>query len=103
LVAFLVCEIGTQKEASRTQKHMPSQSYYHNESKTPMRPEVGTQSRFKKKKGPKTYRYESSLSPELEWDGKNFAREEGEALLRQEFEANSLEGELGKPGRRLDF
>ena len=48
-----------------------------------MRPEVGTQAQFKKKKPPKTYRYDSSLSPALDWDAKNPAREQGEALIAQ--------------------
>ena len=46
-----------------------------------MRPEVGTQSQFRKKKPPVTYRYDSSLSPTLDWDGGNGARELGEWLL----------------------
>jgi hypothetical protein len=44
-----------------------------------MRPEVGTQAQFKKKLPPKTYCYDSSLSPALDWDGQNPAREQGEA------------------------
>ncbi len=48
-----------------------------------MRPEVGTQAQFKKKKPPKTYRYDSSLSPTLDCDAKNPAREQGEALIAQ--------------------
>ena len=48
-----------------------------------MRPEVGTQAQFKKKKPPKTYQYDSSLSPALDWDAKNPAREQGEALIAQ--------------------
>lgn len=46
-----------------------------------LRPEVGTQPQFRKKKPPATYRYDSSLSPSLEWDGKNSVRELGEWLL----------------------
>src|ERR1035441_2943581 len=46
-----------------------------------MRPDVGTQAQFKKKKPPATYRYDSSLSPALEWDGQNSAREKGESHL----------------------
>jgi adenine-specific DNA-methyltransferase len=46
-----------------------------------MRPEVGTQPQFRKKKPPATYRYDSSLSPALSWDGQNPARELGEWLL----------------------
>lgn len=56
-----------------------------------MRPEVGTQAQFKKKKAPKTYRYDSSLSPALEWDGKNAAREQGEALIRQILDTGKIE------------
>jgi adenine-specific DNA-methyltransferase len=47
------------------------------------RPEAGTQDSFRSKKPPKTYRYDSSLAPELQWDppaGK--VRERAEELLR---------------------
>jgi len=56
-------------------------SYQHPESTSPMRPEVGTQSQFRKRKLPQTYRYDSSLSPALDWDGQNPAREAGERHL----------------------
>jgi adenine-specific DNA-methyltransferase len=46
-----------------------------------MRPDVGTQAQFKKKKPPVTFRYDSSLSPALDWDGQNPAREQGEEQL----------------------
>ncbi len=42
---------------------------------------MGTQPQFKKKKPPRTYRYDSSLSPALDWDSQNPARETGEWLL----------------------
>ena len=72
--------------ASKTKapKTKPAKNYKHPESESPMRPEVGTQAQFKKKLPPKTYRYDSSLSPALDWDGKNPAREQGEALIRAE-------------------
>jgi adenine-specific DNA-methyltransferase len=60
-----------------------------------MRPEVGTQAQFKKKKPPKTYRYDSSLSPALDWDTKNSAREQGENLIHQVLDAKSLEEAKG--------
>ncbi len=41
---------------------------------------MGTQPQFKKKP-PATYRYDSSLSPALDWDGQNPARDTGEWLL----------------------
>ena len=58
-----------------------AESYAHYEATSPMRPEVGTQPQFRKKKPPATYRYDSSLSPALDWDGQNPARELGEWLL----------------------
>ncbi len=57
-------------------------TYRHPEADSPLRPDVGTQPQFKKRKPPVTYRYDSSLSPELNWDGQNHAREAGEALIR---------------------
>jgi adenine-specific DNA-methyltransferase len=68
-----------------------AKTYRHTEAESAMRPDVGTQAHFKKKKPPATYRYDSSLSPSLEWDGQNAAREQGEALIREILEAKSLE------------
>ncbi len=68
-----------------------AETYRHPESTSPMRPDVGTQAQFKKKKPPATYRYDSSLSPLLEWDGKNPAREQGEALIREGLDATTIE------------
>jgi adenine-specific DNA-methyltransferase len=70
-----------------------AQEYQHPDSRLPLRPDVGTQAQFprKKRKSPQTYRYDSSLSPALDWDGQNPAREEGEALIREILEASTLE------------
>ena len=74
-------------------------SYTHPTVETPMRPDVGTQAQFQGKMPPQTFRYDSSLSPALEWDGQNAAREEGEkhlaAILRELAEARSA---LAKKG-----
>lgn len=56
-----------------------------------LRPEAGTQAQFRKKKEPKRYHYDSSISPALDWDGQNHARELGEWLLSQIEEAAKLE------------
>ncbi len=48
-----------------------------------MRPDVGAQAFFKKKRSPHKYRYDDSLSPALEWDGQNSAREQGEAAVEE--------------------
>ena len=55
-------------------------NYQHTEATQLLKPEVGTQPLFKKKKEPATYLYDSSLSPALDWDN-NPAREQGEALI----------------------
>lgn len=58
-----------------------AEGYKHPDKTLLMRPEVGTQAQFRKKKPPVTYRYDSSLSPALDWDGKNGTRELGEWLI----------------------
>ena len=77
---------GKASEAKQTK----AESYRHPEAESPLRPEVGTQSQFKKKKPPATYRYDSSLSPVLEWDGQNGARELGDFLIACIKEATRL-------------
>ena len=57
------------KAKSKKPAGKPADSYLHPADTVPMRPEIGTQANFRKKKAPKTYRYDSSLSPSLEWDG----------------------------------
>lgn len=60
-----------------------AKSYTHPEVDQVSRPEVGTQDRFRDKKSPKTYRYDSSLAPELQWDaGSAGVRERAEELVR---------------------
>ncbi len=68
-----------------------TRSYVHSEAESLLRPDVGTQAQFKKKKTPRQYRYDSSLAPELTWDGGNFAREIGEWLIALIEEAAKLE------------
>ena len=64
---------------------------YRHKEEALARPDVGTQPQFKKKAPPKTYRYDSSLAPALDWDGQNSTREQGEALLREVLDAKTLE------------
>ncbi|MDK3161819.1 site-specific DNA-methyltransferase [Kamptonema cortianum] len=65
-------------------------SYSHPTSDLPLRPEIGTQTQFKKHQKPQSYKYDSSLSPALDWDGQNPAREKGEALIRRILESKDL-------------
>ena len=62
-------------------------NYVHPTADAAMRPDVGTQAQFRKRKEPTTYRYDSSLAPVMEWDGQNPAREKGEALIARLDEA----------------
>ncbi len=75
---------------------LKAKNYRHSESESPARPDVGTQAQFKKRKPPKTYRYDSSLAPELNWDGQNPARELGEWLL------SKIEETSRRPDHKLD-
>ncbi len=57
--------------------------YQHTDADAAARPEIGAQAHFKPNKAPGQYRYDSSLAPELQWDGANSAREDGERLLAE--------------------
>jgi adenine-specific DNA-methyltransferase len=46
-------------------------SYKHPEAESPIRLDVATSGQVKKQTPPWTYRYKSSLSPALDWDGQN--------------------------------
>jgi adenine-specific DNA-methyltransferase len=76
--------------AAPPKKKQQAESYIHDEEAL-LRPDVGTQAQFKKKKAAKRYRYDSSLSPALDWDGQNPARELGDWLLAQIEEAAKLD------------
>ena len=64
---------------------------YQHEDQTILRPEIGTQAQFKKKRPAKKYRYDDSLSPAMEWDGQNPTRELGEWLIAQIEDAARLD------------
>ena len=65
----------------RTDKGRRAAGYRHPEASALLRPDVGTQAQFRKKKKPVAYRYDPSLSPALDWDGQNPARERAEATI----------------------
>jgi adenine-specific DNA-methyltransferase len=68
-----------------------TKTYSYPTETAPLRPDIGTQPQFRKRKQPTKYSYDSSLSPALDWDGQNAARERGERLIREILEAPSLE------------
>ena len=55
--------------AQKDKEHR-AEGYRHPEADALLRPDVGTQAQFRKKKPPVTYSYDPSLSPSLEWAGK---------------------------------
>jgi adenine-specific DNA-methyltransferase len=79
------------RRSKKASKPIHSEVYKHPEATNLLRPEVGIQPQFRKKKERATYRYDSSLSPALDYDGQNSAREQGEAFIREVLEADSLE------------
>ena len=72
---------GKKNTVGRKGKTRSARSYGHPEASALLRPEIGMQAQFRKKKPPATYRYDPSLSPALDWDGQNPAREQGEARI----------------------
>ena len=76
-------------------------TYRHPEATNLLRPDVGTQPYFpkSKRKPPTRYRYDSSLSPELAWDGGNAARELGEWLIGLIADPKGFENPLGREFR----
>ena len=69
--------------AKRAEKTPNRAEVYQHDEQAVIRPEGGTQAQFKKRREPKRYRYDYSLSPALDWDGQNQARDFGEWLLAQ--------------------
>ena len=65
----------------RKDKGRRAEGYRYPEASALLRPDVGTQAQFRKKKKPVAYRYDSSLSPALDWDGQNPARERAEEKI----------------------
>ncbi len=66
----------TSTEAAQT-----AASYEHKGAEALIRPEVGLQSRFKKRKPPARYVYDPSLAPTMQWDTGNPVRDRGETLI----------------------
>src|SRR5258708_16573414 len=76
---------------AKTVHSAKSKNYRHPESTSLMRPDVGTQAQFNKHKPRRKYRYDNSLSPSIDWDEGNPARDACERLIREALEATTLE------------
>ncbi|MEO8194463.1 MAG: site-specific DNA-methyltransferase [Gemmatimonadales bacterium] len=87
---------GAARQAEAAAAESRSASYEHPEAEIASRPDVGTQASFRKKKPSRNYKYDSSLSPSLEWDGVNASvRERGEELIRRILDAETIEAAKG--------
>ena len=69
------------RKKTKSQTPPDAKSYTHPTAQSLLRPDVGTQAQFRKRKPPQRYRYDSSLSPALDWDGQPRGRDLGEWLL----------------------
>ena len=81
----------------RKDKGRRAEGYPHPEASALLRPDVGTQAQFRKKKKPATWHYDPSLSPALHWDGQNPARERAEAKIA------ALQGRIARLAACLDI
>jgi hypothetical protein len=74
--------VATRRRRSREATSLlETEAYRHPKADSPLRPDVGTQPPFRKKKLLVTYRYDWSLSLALEWDGQSSVREPGKWLI----------------------
>ena len=89
------------KQASRKgAAAAPAKGYVHADKDMAARPEVGAAPRFRAKQKPAEYRYDSSLSPALDWDT-NPAREVAAFLLAAIEDAARLPAPQMFPERRI--
>lgn len=87
----------TPRKTPRPPQTRTADSYQHKTADSPMRPDVGTYAQFKKRKPPKTYRYDTSLDPALSWDEGKGSRGLGEWLLARIADAARLPAPHGFP------
>src|SRR5437867_6496820 len=78
------------RRAIRSKSGKTAKAYDHKETEAVLRPDIGIQAQFKKKKEPAKYRYDRSLDPQLSWDI-NADREYSEALIERVRNAKSIE------------
>ena len=83
------------RRATNLKTRKTAKAYDHKESEAVLRPDIGLQAQFKKKKEPAKYRYDRSLDPQLSWDI-NADREHAEALIKHIAECGSRIAELAR-------
>jgi adenine-specific DNA-methyltransferase len=80
---------------------LSSAAYQHSQQSV-QRPDVGVEAQFPNKKAPKSYRYDSSLAPELCWD-ENSERPFAEWLMAQIAEASEAIEAAAAKGETVSF
>src|SRR5437867_11379376 len=83
------------RRAIRSKSGKTAKAYDHKETEAVIRPDIGIQAQFKKKKEPVKYRYDRSLDPQLSWDI-NADREQAESLIREISDLGIRIAELSK-------
>src|SRR5207247_4471586 len=78
------------RRAARPASAKTPKAYDHKETEAILRPDIGIQAQFKKKKEPAKYRYDRSLDPQLSWDI-NAYREAAEGLIEKISAAKAVE------------
>src|SRR6266705_6654038 len=78
------------RRAVRSKTGKTAKAYDHKETEAVLRPDIGLQAQFKKKKELAKYRYDRSLDPQLSWDI-NADRERAESLIDKVCNAKSVE------------
>jgi len=78
------------RRAASSKSSKAAKAYDHKETEAVLRPDIGIQAQFKKKKEPAKYRYDRSLDPQLSWDI-NADREYAEALIEKVRSAKSVD------------
>src|SRR6516164_4075445 len=78
------------RRAARPKAAKTPKAYDHRETEAILRPDIGIQAQFKKKREPAKYRYDRSLDPQLSWDI-NAEREHAEALIEKVRGAKDVE------------
>jgi adenine-specific DNA-methyltransferase len=79
------------KSTAKPAANKPVDEYRHPEANGPRVPDAGAEPFLQSRHAPGKYRYDSSLSPALEWDEQNPARERAEALIREILDAENLQ------------
>src|SRR5438876_7767099 len=78
------------RRARNPKQAKAAKAYDHKETEAVLRPDIGIQAQFKKRKEPARYRYDRSLDPQVSWDI-NADREYAESLIEKVRSATSIQ------------